>query len=712
MSHRILPRLLAAALCVTPLLAQSSLQDRVESFYGLDWSELQQIEVSGRVDLAVTATLQIEGRSDLLELLPHSVRAAGFQVQNQRDNGELFNVRPEANRNLRGSLVGSPEARVAGALLDDGLYAMILLESGRELWVEPIIANFPDADPNTYVVYDVTAVRQGGHACGSQSLPNNQAQPTQGGQQHQMGVIQVAELAYDTDYEYYLDYGSSGAVQARIELITNTLNLQYESEVNLTHQITSITVRSSSNDPYSSSNASTLLNSFRSHWNNNMTGIQRDIAHLMTGRTIDGGTIGIAWLGVICHGTYGYGLSESDFNGNFSSATDLTAHELGHNWNADHCSCTSNTMNPYITSSNTFHPSFTVPDISGFAAGLSCLSTDTGTPPGQTSNPSPADGATAVSADADLAWGAASGATSYDVYFGSGSNPALLSAGVSNTAIALSTLAYSTTYTWRVDAVNNDGTTAGSLWSFTTEDDPNTGTPPGQVSNPSPADGAASASRDADLSWGAASGATSYDVYFGTAGSLSLVSSGGSATNLALSQLAYVTNYEWRVDAVNATGTTAGPLWGFTTEDAPTGGPTVLFADGFESGGFGAGGWSVSNNKARVAGGARRTGSYGVRLKRTSSISRSVSTAGYGTVTLEYSRRTRNYDNGEFLAIEWFDGSSWNPVETVSSTSWSDRSVTLPAAAANNSSFAIRFSSNANSNKERGDVDDIRVIGA
>ena len=39
--------------------------------------------------------------------------------------------------------------------------------------------------------------------------------------------------------------------------------------------------------------------------------------------------------------------------------------ELGHNWNAGHCTCVSPpyTMNPYVVSSNSFNPFVTVPAI-------------------------------------------------------------------------------------------------------------------------------------------------------------------------------------------------------------------------------------------------------------------------------------------------------------------------------------------------------------
>lgn len=73
-------------------------------------------------------------------------------------------------------------------------------------------------------------------------------------------------------------------------------------------------------------------------------------------------------------------MVQSDFNNNLACATDLSAHEMGHNWNAGHCSCTSNTMNPFITCANTFHPSLTIPEILSHRDSRSCL--DSGPPAG------------------------------------------------------------------------------------------------------------------------------------------------------------------------------------------------------------------------------------------------------------------------------------------------------------------------------------------
>jgi subtilisin family serine protease len=137
----------------------------------------------------------------------------------------------------------------------------------------------------------------------------------------------------------------------------------------------------------------------------------------------------------------------------------------------------------------------------------------------------------------------------------------------------------------------------------------------------------------------------------------------------------------------------------------------TLFSDDFESGDFVAGGWSLPVGKAKVKTGASDTGSFGARIRNTGIIERAVSTSTYDQIALLVSRRSKNYDSGESLEVEWFNGSTWNSVDTVTARKWNGRFIELPSGADNNSSFKIRFRSVGNMGKERGDVDDVKVIG-
>ena len=95
--------------------------------------------------------------------------------------------------------------------------------------------------------------------------------------------------------------------------------------------------------------------------------------------------------------------------------------------------------------------------------------------PGKPTNPSPADTVSSITLDeSPLSWDASDpAADTYEVYFReSGDDWELVGvaqAGVEWT-IDFGTLAYETTYEWRIDATNDTGTTTGDTWTFDTID--------------------------------------------------------------------------------------------------------------------------------------------------------------------------------------------------------------------------------------------------
>ena len=179
----------------------------------------------------------------------------------------------------------------------------------------------------------------------------------------------------------------------------------------------------------------------------------------------------------------------------------------------------------------------------------------------EASNPNPADGAADVVTMAVLSWTAASFAQSHDVYFGTSIMPPFV-CNQTSTTFEPGTMAFSTTYFWRIDEVNKWGKTTGFLWSFTT------GPSPGLAINPSPNNGAAGVDRNADLSWTASSGTISHDVYFGTSNPPPFVCNQTSPT-FDPGSMNYGTTYYWRIDEVNIWGITTGQLWSFTTMMSP-----------------------------------------------------------------------------------------------------------------------------------------------
>lgn len=91
---------------------------------------------------------------------------------------------------------------------------------------------------------------------------------------------------------------------------------------------------------------------------------------------------------------------------------------------------------------------------------------------------------------------------------------------------------------------------------------------PAVPSGPSPANGAGNANTSLTLTWTAA-GATTYTIRFGTVNPPPQVASGLAAASYTPAALATATTYYWQVIAVNAAGSTEGPVWSFSTTRRP-----------------------------------------------------------------------------------------------------------------------------------------------
>jgi len=194
-----------------------------------------------------------------------------------------------------------------------------------------------------------------------------------------------------------------------------------------------------------------------------------------------------------------------------------------------------------------------------------------GVVPDAATSPTPADAATGVVVSQTLSWSAGSGATSHDVYFSTNTAALQFQGNQAGTTFSPE-LATSTTYYWRVDEVNATGTTAGTKWSFTTENTPES--LPTAASNPSPSDTNSNVHPLDALVWTRPGDAVSASLYFGATSSLT---SNDFVENMTVSSyqmwqllINYNTTYYWRIDTVNEAGVTEGTTWSFTTMPAPT----------------------------------------------------------------------------------------------------------------------------------------------
>jgi Family of unknown function (DUF6288)/Carbohydrate esterase, sialic acid-specific acetylesterase/Bacterial Ig domain len=185
-------------------------------------------------------------------------------------------------------------------------------------------------------------------------------------------------------------------------------------------------------------------------------------------------------------------------------------------------------------------------------------------PPGPAASPNPTNASVGHAANTDLSWTGGLDATSRNVYFGTNPSPGASELRGNQTATTYDpgNLANGTYY-WRIDEVNADGTTPGPVWSFSVGS-------PAKAFRPMPWNGmTAVATNVGSLQWvtGASATASSHDVYFGTDSTpdASEFIGNQSGTTYNPGPLSPATTYYWRIDQVNAQGTTTGDVWSFTT---------------------------------------------------------------------------------------------------------------------------------------------------
>jgi hypothetical protein len=167
-------------------------------------------------------------------------------------------------------------------------------------------------------------------------------------------------------------------------------------------------------------------------------------------------------------------------------------------------------------------------------------------------------------------WTAGYKSSLHEVYIGT--TPELGAADLAGPRTPMTMLYYTkalqpgTTYYWRVDEIEADGTTVnkGNVWSFTMQ--------ALTAYLPSPADQATDVALTPTLTWQAGQAATKHHLFFSD--SQDAVTQGATGadkgmlteTTFAAGPLESVSTYYWRVDETVADGSLkTGPVWSFTT---------------------------------------------------------------------------------------------------------------------------------------------------
>ncbi|MFN8006432.1 MAG: M12 family metallo-peptidase [Terriglobia bacterium] len=309
--------------------------------------------------------LQLQDRSFEISLELRDLRGPKYIAVESLANGAARVVDPGPVQTFRGNLGPNTEGQARINFSAETMDALILTPD-EWYFIEPLNRYLPQAQPSDVVVYKRSDIRADALGdcglvaaeklvAGIANLPPISSIVING-----VPTTLEVQLATEADFEYVTALSGSSNANTEIMNIMNQVEGVYQTELGLTFQIVFQHTWDTNTDPYSSTDPSTMLGEFTNYWNANFNSVNYDMAHMWTGKDMDGSVVGIAWMGVTCFKSNAYGVSQR-LTGTPAKYI-LTAHEMGHNFGAGHVSasnpgqsdCGNTIMNPSIGTGFTF----------------------------------------------------------------------------------------------------------------------------------------------------------------------------------------------------------------------------------------------------------------------------------------------------------------------------------------------------------------------
>lgn len=268
--------------------------------------------------------------------------------------GQRFDLELQPNTNLlsaeqragidpsigvyRGEIAGNPDSWVR-IVTRNGVPAGLIWDGDELLAIErPGESAVSTTEPVIFRLADMV-VEPGTMSCAAGLGPA----PATGAEMYQAmvgelrmaqadGAVEEIEIGAVAD-SLFAD-GRANAQQDVLDRLNNVDGI-YSSELGIQITVPVVDVFDASNDPFTdTTDSGDLLGELGSYRAGNSSQNQRGLTHLFTGRNLDGSTVGIAYIGVLCNSRFGAGLSE----GRRGTTTDslIAAHEIGHNFGAEH----------------------------------------------------------------------------------------------------------------------------------------------------------------------------------------------------------------------------------------------------------------------------------------------------------------------------------------------------------------------------------------
>lgn len=295
-------------------------------------------------------------------------------IVSRKFKSNTFSTEGSANppRTFQGYVVGDSESKVRLTYNDHFLYGFV--EQGDQvIYFEPYYHYDKGSHKDILVAYTPSANKNSNMTCGTDHTLHSVDSGATTSSSF-IGDCYTVEIALAADYSMYQEYGTIEAVQNHNIGVINNVQSNYLSDFDdsiMFEVVEHYTIDCNGCDPWTNSiDPDEILRSFTSWARNGLTETH-DMSTLWTRRNLaNGSTVGIAWIGTVCT-SYKYSVCQ-DFSNDAHLKRVLQAHELGHNFSADHVGESGKIMSLSVENTNDWS-SISANAISAYIPSLNCL---------------------------------------------------------------------------------------------------------------------------------------------------------------------------------------------------------------------------------------------------------------------------------------------------------------------------------------------------
>lgn len=303
-----------------------------ESLSRLEIAEVDAVS-SGRPDVGRTTHMTFDalGRTFDLRLRPNTSLLVGEARRAVRDGIDIY----------RGNIAGNDDSWVR-LVVANGIPSGVIWD-GEELFAveAPGDSLLSVTEPVIYSMSNVT-VAQGVLSCGVSETPANGAEVLQKLAAELQVAAQLAPGASEemligvvADFEFTSQFAQASEAETAMITRLNTVDGIFSEQLAVQLTVDVVDTFDDANDPFSDTTvAGDLLDEVADFRVADAQQRQTGVTHLYTSRNLDGQTAGVAFVSAICSTNFGAGLTQGTFGPLLDAL--ISAHEIGHNFNASH----------------------------------------------------------------------------------------------------------------------------------------------------------------------------------------------------------------------------------------------------------------------------------------------------------------------------------------------------------------------------------------